>query len=137
MSIFSKYFKPSFIPAAGWLVVSTVLLCLPGSALPDEPWFHVIWFDKWVHLFMFGLMVLLWSYAFTSRFSEPHRLRIIFFMITLTAIAYGIAMEFIQDKFIPFRTFDPNDMMADATGSFIGLLIMMVFLKTNRRKTGH
>lgn len=36
-------------------------------------------------------------------------------------IGYGIGIEFIQDAFIPDRSFELMDIVADATGSFIFL----------------
>ena len=47
------------IPAIGWFIVSLILLCLPGSAIPKYPWLSAIYADKWVHIFMFGMLSFL------------------------------------------------------------------------------
>lgn len=42
-----------------------------------------------------------------------------FLLITISTIAYGIVMEFVQRDFIPNRSFDIWDIAADSIGSFI------------------
>ncbi len=41
-------------------------------------------------------------------------------IIVILAVAYGIAIEFIQGAFIPMRSFSLADMVADALGSVVG-----------------
>ena len=40
----------------------------------------------------------------------------------IIGIVYGIAMEIVQKYFIPFRSFDVGDIIADAIGSVVGYL---------------
>jgi len=40
----------------------------------------------------------------------------------VAGITYGIVMEFIQKYFIPNRSFDIGDIIADAAGSLLGLI---------------
>ena len=44
-----------------------------------------------------------------------------FILFTALFIAYGIAIEFIQDFYIPFRSFDVGDILADIFGSICAL----------------
>ena len=112
----------SWCSALGWLVITTVLLCIPGSALPKQNWFNKIWLDKWVHIGLFGIMVLLWCWAVSLR--QKKRLRY-FIQITFYVFLYGIVMEFIQKYFIPNRSFDLGDIGADLIGSVLGLAVSM------------
>lgn len=112
----------TFIPAITWLIISIILLTLPGSDIPSAKWLDVIWFDKWVHIGMFGLMVIFWGFALIKKSFSVSRSTKILFYISLFAIAYGIAMEFVQLYFIPGRSFDVLDMAADAIGAAIGFL---------------
>ncbi|MDH4090918.1 MAG: VanZ family protein [Cyclobacteriaceae bacterium] len=112
----------SFWPAVVGLIVATVLLLLPGQEFPKRDWMSKIYLDKWVHLGLFAMLVALWSLPLISRIDEGSRLRNIFFWIAMGFIAYGIAIEFIQGNFIPYRTFGVDDMIADAVGSGIGFL---------------
>lgn len=41
-------------------------------------------------------------------------------MIALIWILYGIGMEFVQKHFVPNRSFDAGDILADAIGSLAG-----------------
>ena len=39
-------------------------------------------------------------------------------------IAYGVGMEIVQKYFIPFRSFDVGDIIADAVGCITGYLVL-------------
>jgi len=111
-----------FAAAIAWLIISIVLLTLPGTAFPTEDWLDKIWFDKWVHIGMFGIMVLLWCLSWKSLKQNADRQSLVnaFWTIAAIFLAYGIGMEFIQKYFIPFRSFDVTDIAADAVGSALG-----------------
>jgi len=113
-------------PALIWFLATTVLLCLPGSTFPKENWFDKIWLDKWIHIGLFAVMVFLWCRAI-----RPERKKNSFFLqVALYFFLYGIAMEFIQKYFIPYRSFDAGDILADGVGSLAGLLFSLkVYIK--------
>ncbi|MBL7721584.1 MAG: VanZ family protein [Chitinophagaceae bacterium] len=106
--------RPSILPAIGWLIICTVLLVLSGSAFPEEDWLSKIWFDKWVHIGLFTIMVVLWCWGFQKKLKEKY------ILVTAAVLAYGIAMEFVQQHFIVNRSFDIGDIVADAVGCLIG-----------------
>ena len=114
------------LPALSWVIFVTVLLCLPGSALPKESWFDKIWLDKWIHVILFLIMVFLWC-RYVSK-SEGKKIRY-FRQIAIYFFMYGIAMEFVQKYFIPNRSFDLKDILADGLGCSIGLLISGRYIK--------
>jgi VanZ family protein len=110
------------IPAIAWFIVSLILLCLPGSALPKYSFLATIHADKWVHIFMFGVLCFLFCRAVNTislptKNAEKH-----FVLIMLMGIAYGIVMEFVQKWWIPNRSFELTDILADATGCVLGWL---------------
>jgi VanZ family protein len=43
-----------------------------------------------------------------------------FILISLVWLSYGIIMEFVQQRFIPNRSFDVGDIAADAIGCLLG-----------------
>jgi len=112
-----------------WFIMTTVLLCLPGSAFPKQNWFDKIWLDKWVHLGLFAVMVVLWCRAITA---AGNRNNSIFLQITFYVFLYGVVMEFVQKNFIPNRSFDVGDIVSDLIGSAIGLFVVMRWHKKNR-----
>jgi len=110
------------LPALLWLIVSTVLLTLPGSALPKDDWLGKIWFDKWVHVGLFTLLVFLWCWSLLRYQMDIPGLKKGFIVIALLAFAYGVGMEFIQKYFVMNRSFDTGDILADAGGCIVGLM---------------
>jgi len=126
MSLFSKKLQTIQV-AVAWLIITTVLLCLPGSAFPKEHWFDKIWFDKWAHIGLFAIMVFLWCRAITNIVDKKPKL---FVQIALYFFLYGIVMEFVQRYFIPNRSFDLGDVIADGVGSVAGLFLSVrVYIK--------
>jgi VanZ family protein len=117
-----KRIRPSFLPAIIWLLISTILLCLPGSAFPKETWLDKIWFDKWVHIGLFAIMVTLWCWAYSNKYLLKSKTRSLFILLALIWLVYGFVMELVQGQFIPNRDFELGDVGADAIGCFLGLL---------------
>ena len=114
------------LPALTWVIIVTVLLCLPGSALPKESWFDKIGLDKWIHVTLFLIIVILWCRHVST--SEGKKIRY-FSQIAIYFFVYGIAMEIVQKYFIPNRSFDLKDILADGLGCSIGLLISVRSIK--------
>ena len=103
--------------AALWTLILLVLMCLPGNVLPTEPPFQIANFDKLVHIGLFGGFVFLWClYATTLKGGLKKRL-LRFSYYFIIGIALGIAMEFVQKYFIPLRSFDLGDIIADMIGA--------------------
>lgn len=119
MKITIKTFWPAMIS----LVVATVLFCLPGDEFPEKKWFEKIFLDKWVHVGLFAVLVLLWSLPMLHRIKVSTRLHKVFMWIAVTFILYGVLIEVIQGRFIPNRTFGVDDMVADAVGSGLGYFL--------------
>lgn len=113
----------SFWPGIGMLALATLLFCLPSDKLPDEDWLGELNFDKFVHAGLFAALVALWGLPFVSRLQGDENngafTRALTYVVVL-AVAYGIAIEFIQGAFIPGRSYSLADMIADAVGSGIG-----------------
>ena len=120
-----KKIKPSFVPAITWFIISVVLLTIPGSAFPKENWLDKIWFDKWVHIGMFAIMVSLWCWAMLKIYSVSTRLKALFILIGLLSLSYGVGMEFVQKYFINNRSFDEGDIIADAVGCSLGVFFSL------------
>jgi H+/Cl- antiporter ClcA len=119
--------KKIYLPltaAITWFIISTVLFTLPGTAFPHENWLDKIGFDKWVHVGLFVVLVTLWCWSLYTLATgkSAGKLKQSFILVALLGVAYGVAIEFIQKYFIPFRSFDVNDMLADGIGCAIGLI---------------
>jgi VanZ family protein len=110
-----------FFLAIGWLALITILLCIPGTSLPKVGWSDKMLLDKWVHIFLF--LVLVWLWCTTNKKVDAFKVKRNFITITILSIVYGIIMEIIQHFFIPFRSSDVGDIIADSIGSIGGYFI--------------
>jgi hypothetical protein len=109
--------------AIAYLILITILFLLPGSTLPKENWFDAIYLDKWIHVFLFAILAVLWLKAFPGYSSR------LYFLIIGLAIIYGILIELSQELFVPNRSMDFFDIMADSAGVFAGSLLQRVYKK--------
>lgn len=111
-----------FGPALCWFIITLVLLILPGSALPKIGWLDNLQFDKMVHIGMFFILVFLFFMPFIKREISLDKKKSILLRIALLGLGYGILMEFVQKFWVPYRSFDLFDIVADGAGSFLPLL---------------
>lgn len=111
-----KVFRYRWV-AVSWLVIMCVLFFLPGSAFPGENWLSKIYFDKLVHVGLFAILIFLWRSAFDFEFFAYT------FILLLSALLYGVTVEYIQRDFVPNRDFDLYDVVADMAGAIIGLVV--------------
>lgn len=113
-----------FIPGIAWFFLVLVLLCLPGKELPPvDDWLSRIYFDKWIHCGLFGVMSFLFMYP-VLRSEIPAGSKWHWVIKTaLAASCWGLTTEFIQRYFIPGRSFDLFDWSADTLGALLALLL--------------
>lgn len=128
-SFFQKLYSNRIIPIA-WTLITIVLLCLPGSSLPGEGFvFHIPHFDKIVHVILFGGIVFFWGcyFAFRSRqLVRQHWQRLVILLAVLST-GLGIVLEFVQFNFIPQRSFDRGDIVADAAGALAAMASLLLY----------
>jgi hypothetical protein len=109
-----------FIPAIGWFILVTILLCLPGSTIPKYPWLALIYADKWVHIILFSILCGLFAWPLRWSVMDRRRLNQYFLRIALAGIAYGTIMEFVQQYWVANRSFEILDIVADSIGCLLG-----------------
>jgi len=127
----------NFIPAIIWFFIILVLLLIPGSDIPKEPFLTGIYFDKWVHITLFAVCVFLFCLPFINYLKHYSP---IFILIAVLGWIYGIAMEFVQKYFASNRSFEIKDIIADGTGCLVGYLMAYWLAKRkalqNKNKPG-
>lgn len=99
-----------------------MLLTLPGSVFPKDNWLDLVWFDKWVHIGMFAIMAFFLCWGTYKNAVSPKKLLLYFILSGVACLAYGIVMEFVQKNYIPNRSFDVGDIIADGAGSLLGVV---------------
>lgn len=97
-----------------------ILLCLPGSLVPGKGIFSLPNLDKFVHVFLFGTNVLFWGWHYGHQRLSIRSFKQAIILDVVFTIALGIALEYVQKYWIPNRTFDSNDIIADAVGACLG-----------------
>ena len=105
--------------AIAWFIIMGILFFLPGSDLPQANWMDAIYIDKWVHIGLFAVLVFLWRSSFVLDFNHYN------WVLLLSAIFYGLVVEFIQKYWVPNRSFDLFDLLADTAGSILGLIVWL------------
>lgn len=105
--------------AIGWLLLMSFLFLIPGSALPNEGWLYKLHPDKWVHIGLFAILIFLWKSAFNRKWNRYNTI------LLASASVYGVIVEIVQKQWVPNRSFDIYDVLADIAGSFLGLVVWL------------
>jgi VanZ family protein len=114
-----------FLPGIGWFLLTLWLFTLPGSTIPKLDWFHALHGDKLVHAFLFCVLCCLFMLPLLQLIQLHKKRNAIFWLIVVVFSLYGIAIEFIQRDYIANRSFDLRDIIADTTGCFIALWLVV------------
>ncbi len=113
-----KYYKSLIIT-----ILITILSLLPGSDTPKIHFINIPYLDKYIHFFMYfflsGIII------FDSKRVGDRNLK--FYLIIITAIIiFGITLESIQENYITGRSGEFFDVIANSTGTIIGLIISLL-----------
>ncbi len=109
-----------------WLLIITILFMIPGSALPRETFLTRMRFDLWVHTGFFAALFFLWRSSMETVHGN------VYIRMLVPGLIYAVAIEIVQHYFIPNRSFDVLDIVADMTGGVIGLLVWRWVYKKNK-----
>ena len=105
---------------------------MAGNKLPAENSFtYAFKVDKIVHIVLFFILsytLLLYFKKSDKKYLKNKSIQII---AIISCIVYGILLEFYQKLFVPSRSFDITDMLANAIGSIFGLLFF--YIKANKK----
>lgn len=112
-----------FMPGIAWFFIVLVLMCKPGNEFPPVGWLDKIYFDKWAHAGVFGLLALLFMIPVAlSPLDNKDKLQYLIRIAIATSL-WGLTTEFIQKFFISGRSFDLLDWVADSLGAFISFIL--------------
>jgi hypothetical protein len=124
LAMFRRILSYKFFPLA-FTLFTILLLCLPGSMVPGTGIFALKNLDKVIHVLVFGMNVLFWGWHYETSGRQSGNLKIIFIAATALMITIGIVMEYVQMYFIPNRSFDGYDIVADIVGSVLAGLWLL------------
>ena len=97
--------------ALGWVWIAYVIYL---SLIPEPPGMDGPWWDKIGHSMAYAALMLWFTQLYRSRVKKC--------WVALGLVALGIAIEFAQEQ-TGYRHFEVADMVADALGVAIGLLL--------------
>ena len=122
-------FLNSFIPAITWWLVVLVLMCTPGKDFPElGSWTELIKLDKLIHTGIFGLMAYLFMRPIAVRDISASEKKQIFLKIAIASSIWGLTIEFIQHFWIPGRSMDIMDFVADTIGCILAYIYSKKYL---------
>ena len=119
-----------FIPGIAWFFILLILLCIPGRDLPDSgDWLQKIFFDKWIHAGLFGLLAFLFmAPVYATEMSDKYKWLYVVAVALLCSL-WGLTTEFIQHYLVNGRSFDLFDWFADTTGAILAIFASRYFLR--------
>ena len=119
MQLIKQLLKSKFlrILAIGYSLFVTVIMLVPVTKGPKV---SIPFFDKIVHALLYSLFVIIWLLYLRSLGKES---KSIYVLVSLALFIYGIVIEVLQGSYIATRTHDNWDIVANATGIFIGMVV--------------
>ena len=109
-----------------WVIAEIILIFFILTSPIDisnqtSHWFDGLTIDKMIHIVLFGSLVLsIFTYFQYSNILGLKTIRAKALAL-IFCILYGIGMEYYQKYFVPSRSFDVLDMLADAMGALLAL----------------
>jgi VanZ family protein len=114
-----------WLPPVLWAAFILVLTSIPGQRLPHV---SIEGIDKVVHLFCYGVLALLSFPAVAARHGAARAA-----VTVLLSIALFGALDEWHQQFIPDRSMDLLDWLADTFGGFLGVMAALVLARRAAR----
>ena len=124
-------YKNSLVLCSIWTLTIFILCATPGQYIPSANWLELLSFDKFVHASLFFILTLL---TFTTAIKNK-KSNTILATLFLACIAYGALLEFMQATCFSNRSADWKDMVANAFGCIMALLILKKIREFNKEQS--
>ncbi|MCB0770976.1 MAG: VanZ family protein [Flavobacteriales bacterium] len=122
-------------PAMAWGGLILVLCLTPGAALPTWQWADLLSVDKLVHAVIFGVLVMLLGRGFREQGLGSVLVPLALPLAAVLGIAYGGAMELMQQIPGLGRRGDWMDVIANTIGSILAFFGLRWWWGRQRRTT--
>jgi VanZ family protein len=116
---------PRWLPVVIWAAVVFTITSVPNPTVPYIPGG-----DKMVHAIMYGVLAVLAHHAWPPQ-SRPIGAR----LLMLLAIAAMAALDEWHQQFIPGRSAEVADWLADTTGATVALAFSSIVMALRRRES--
>lgn len=114
--------------ASLWTLLILFLCFIPGQDLPRV---NIPLADKWAHMVLFGIFTILWHRTVRNG-KGYYKL-----MLMLVAVFIGWLVEYVQGHYIPNRSQDNIDTLADGIGGAIGIVLFWLYQRFNKGVNSH
>jgi VanZ family protein len=122
------------LPALLWALLIFISSSLPAHVFPAMAIFR---YDKLVHVLLFGFLAL-FVYRALNLSYQDNRFSWLRAIVTIVLVTlYGLGDE-VHQKYVPGRTSELADAIADVTGA--GLAMLLIYVRTllpHRRRASH
>lgn len=112
--------KYRIISAVVFQLWATIMMLMPSSGFPS---IEIPNIDKLAHIGIYFLSFLLWVFSF---FQGKSNVKYLVFSVITLLLFYGMVIEVVQGRWIPDRTFDLWDIVANLTGLIIGIVVFYI-----------
>lgn len=118
-----------FFPAIIWGLIILYLSSGSGIQLPPSVW-DIIAVDKLGHFAFYGILTFLIALGCYKKQQNQISIKALVIACLISSI-YGICLEFMQYALFPNRYFEFLDIIANISGSLIGILFFKyIYYKT-------
>ena len=118
-----------------WTLLILLVCLIPGDNLPNSSFLSFKGADKLIHFTLYLVLLIVVGKGLVNYFNPSYSSNRIIVIAFLYCLFLGIGIEFIQSVFVAGRLGDFFDVLANAIGSSIGILILIAQLKTTPGKT--
>ena len=118
-----------------WTLLILLVCLMPGDKLSSSSFLSFKGADNLVHFTLYLVLLILIGKGLVSYFQSSYSRNRIIALSFLYCLFLGIGVEFIQSVFVAGRLGDFFDVLANAIGSSIGVLILLAQLKITPGKT--
>lgn len=127
MQDIKSLWKPKYLVVVG--VVYTVLITVALLApIVDPPKTEIPFADKIVHIVINAGLFIIWSWCALTRTSKVSVKKSLCVLFVYT-LFYGILIEVLQEYFVPTRSADVFDVVANIFGLVLGAFVIKVSKK--------
>lgn len=119
--------KPLFFLALLYSIFISVLFFIPSSGFPKVK-IPIYGLDKIVHGVIHFILINVWMLYLYVKNDFQFRVKWVF-LLFLSLMLFGIIVEVLQDQLTDSRGADIFDVVANLTGSLLGILFFKILIK--------
>lgn len=105
-----------------WALLIFVLCSIPGKDIPHVSYLELLEFDKFIHAFLFFILVLLTVRGLKLQKKFPNISKLAMITAVTASVLYGGLLEIMQGMFFDGRSTDIYDFIANTFGCLLATL---------------